>query len=153
MSVTLPTHGPDCVIGSVIVQALRAYFSAAGPEVLDNPTRAVLIEEGPQKVIFEDQANRRSADATKKAVRTYSFSLAALCRTADARADAHALYRAARSVVLGTMPALTAAGVGITAGGIEEGDVTYRVEGLDVGGGLALGIFSLQYRNRENGSG
>jgi len=147
MNVTLPTHGPDCVIGSVIVQALRAHFGSTGPDVLDNPTRASLLDEGPKKVIFEDQNCRRSADAAKKAIRTYSFSVAALCRTTDARNDAHALYRAARGVVLGAMPAITAAGVGITASGVSDGDVTYRVEGLDVGGGLVLGMFTLQYRD------
>ncbi len=145
MSLTLATHGADCIIGAVIVQAIQAHFSVAGPEVLDNPTRAVLLEEGPEKVIFEDQHNR--ADGAKKAVRSYHFTVAALCRTKDARTDAHALYRAARAVVLGVMPALTAAGIGITGGGVAEGDVTYRLDGLDVGGGLVLGQFSLQYRD------
>lgn len=151
MSLTLATHGHDCIIGAVIVQALQARFGVAGPEVLDNPTRASLLEEGPQKVIFEDQLNRTGSDAAKKAVRSYSFSVAALCRTESARADAHALYRAARGVVLGAMPMLTQAGISITAGGVAEGDVTYRLEGLDVGGGLVLGQFSLQYRSSNDG--
>lgn len=146
MSVTIATHGPDCVIGAVIVQALKDHFGSSGSEVLDNPVRAAYLEDGPKKVIFEDQRNSRVPEAQKKSVRTYSFSVAALCRTREARTDAHALYRAARGVVLGVMPALTEAGVPITGGGISEGDVTYRVEALDVGGGLVLGLFSLQYQ-------
>lgn len=146
MSVTIATHGHDCVIGAVIVQALKDHFGSAGAEVLDNPVRAAYLEDGPKKVIFEDQRNSRSAEAQKKAVRAYSFSVATLCRTREARTDAHALYRAACSVVMGVMPALTEAGILITGSGISEGDVTYRVEGLDVGGGLVLGLFSLQYQ-------
>lgn len=153
MSLTLATHGHDCVIGAVIVQALQARFGGAGPEVLDNPTRASLLDEGPQKVIFEDQLNRPGSDAAKKSVRSYHFALSALCRTQAARADAHALYRTARGVVLGAMPALTQAGISIAASGVAEGDVTYRLEGLDVGGGLVQGLFSLQYRSSSNDSG
>lgn len=143
---TIATHGHDCVIGSIIVQALKTHFGAEGASVLDNPVRASLLEEGDQIVLFEDQANRPSTDAAKKAVRAYGFAVSALCRTSKARTDAHALYRAARGVVLGVMPALTAAGIGIAASGVSEGDVNYRVEGLDVGGGLVQGLFSLSYR-------
>ena len=146
MTLSIATHGHDCVIGSTIVNALRTQLAGTGVVVRDNPVRAAMLEEGSQQVIFEDQANRRGANSTQTQ-RTYSFSLAALSRDEDARTQAHALYQTARRVVLGIMPALTTAGITIAAGGVVEGDVTYRVENLDVGGGLVLGLYTIQYRS------
>lgn len=146
MTLSIATHGHDCVIGSTIVNALRTQLAGTGVVVRDNPVRAAMLEEGSQQVIFEDQANRRGSNSTQTQ-RTYSFSLAALSRDEDARTQAHALYQTARRVVLGIMPALTAAGITIAAGGVVEGDVTYRVENLDVGGGLVLGLYTIQYRH------
>lgn len=146
MTLSIATHGHDCIIGSAIVSALQTQFAGTGVVVRDNPVRAAMLEEGSQQVIFEDQANRRGTGGVT-AQRTYSFSVAALSRDTDARTQAHALYQTARRVVLGIMPALTAAGITIAAGGVVEGDVTYRVENLDVGGGLVLGLFTIQYRH------
>jgi hypothetical protein len=145
MTISIATHGHDCVIGSTIVSALQTQFAGTGVVVRDNPVRAAMLEEGSQQVIFEDQANRRGTGGVP-AQRTYGFSVAALSRDTDARTQAHALYQTARRVVLGIMPALTAAGITIAADGMVEGDVTYRVENLDVGGGLVLGLFTIQYR-------
>ena len=146
MTLSIATHGHDCVIGSAIVSALQTQFAGSGVVVRDNPVRAAMLEEGSQQVIFEDQANRRGTGGVPSQ-RTYSFSLAALSRDDDARTQAHALYQTARRVVLGIMPALTTAGITIAAGGVLEGDVTYRVENLDVGGGLVLGLYTIQYRS------
>lgn len=146
MTLSIATHGHDCVIGSAIVSALQTQFAGSGVVVRDNPVRAAMLEEGAQQVIFEDQANKRGTGGVT-AQRTYSFSLAALSRDEDARTQAHALYQTARRVVLGIMPALTTAGIAIAAGGVVEGDVTYRVENLDVGGGLVLGLYTIQYRH------
>lgn len=146
MTLSIATHGHDCVIGSAIVSALQTQFAGSGVVVRDNPVRAAMLEEGAQQVIFEDQANKRGTGGVT-AQRTYSFSLAALSRDEDARTQAHALYQTARRVVLGIMPALTTAGIAIAAGGVVEGDVTYRVENLDVGGGLVLGLYTIKYRN------
>jgi hypothetical protein len=146
MTVSIATHGHDCVIGSTIVNALRTQFAGTGVVVRDNPVRAAMLDEGAQQVIFEDQANRRGTGGVP-AQRTYSFSLAALSRDEDARTQAHAMYQTARRVMLGIMPALTSAGIAIAAGGVVEGDVTYRVENLDVGGGLVLGLYTIQYRH------
>lgn len=146
MTLSIATHGHDCVIGSTIVNALRTQFAGTGVVVRDNPVRAAMLEEGAWQVIFEDQANKRGTGGVP-AQRTYSFSLAALIRDDDARTQAHALYQTARRVVLGIMPALTTAGIVIAAGGVVEGDVTYRVENLDVGGGLVLGLYTIQYRH------
>lgn len=146
MTISIATHGHDCVIGSAIVSALQTQFAGSGVVVRDNPVRAAMLEEGSQQVIFEDQANRRGTGGVPSQ-RTYSFSLAALSRDTDARTQAHALYQTARRVVLGIMPALTTAGITIAAGGVLEGDVTYRVENLDVGGGLVLGLYTIQYRS------
>lgn len=146
MTLSIATHGHDCVIGSAIVSALQTQFAGSGVVVRDNPVRAAMLEEGAQQVIFEDQANKRGTGGVT-AQRTYSFSLAALSRDEDARTQAHALYQTARRVVLGIMPALTTAGIVIAADGVVEGDVTYRLENLDVGGGLVLGLYTIKYRN------
>jgi hypothetical protein len=45
------------------------------------------------------------------------------------------------------LPQLTAAGVVLEGVGLIEGDVSYRLENIDVGGALVLGLFSVDYRD------
>lgn len=142
---TLP-EGAPFAIGQALVRALHAAFEGEGVKVLDNPVRASLLQEGGQLVIFEDQVDKGSRQPGQQQYRTYAFSIGVVCRTDEARLDAHRTYRAAKRVVRASLPAINAV-VKLADRGLVEGDVTYRLENIDVGGGLVLGAFTVDYRD------
>jgi hypothetical protein len=141
-------QGAPFAIGAAVVQALRTAPTLAGALVLDNPTRATDLAEGPRLVFFEDQADRLRQQPGQMAGRTYTFAVGVVSRAAAPRAAAHADYRAAKRVVRGCMPAIQAL-VQVDGAGLIEGDVSYRLENLDVGGALVIGLFSLDYRDKS----
>lgn len=138
--------GAPYAIGQAIVSALRADAALAGALVLDNPLRASDLRDGPRIVFFEDQADRLIDQPGQSAKRTYSFSLGVISRSDEPRKDAHADYRAAKRVIRTCMPAISNS-VTLLGRGVQEGDVSYRLENIDVGGGLVLGSFSVDYRD------
>jgi len=146
---TLPVDrwplGLPHAIGAAIVQTLRDCPALAGALVLDNPSRASDLQDGKRIVFFEDQADRPRDSAQKRA---YDFTLGVISRARDARAAAHADYRAARNALRQVaMPRLTSGGMVLEGRGLTEGEVSFRLENIDVGGGLVLGRFSLDYRD------
>ncbi len=141
-------QGAPYVMGAAIVQALRDAPALAGAMVLDNPRRASGLAEGARIVFFEDAGDRPRSNEAQVQHRTYSFTLGVISRAANARQAAHTDYRAAKRVLrLVCMPAMTQAGVEVTGGGLREGEVTYRLENIDVGGELVLGTFTIDYRD------
>lgn len=142
---TLP-EGAPFAIGNALVQALHAAFEDQGVKVLDNPVRASLLQEGAKLVIFEDQADKFDRQPGQGQYRTYAFSIGVVCRTTDARLDAHRTYRAVKRVVRACLPGINAV-VNLAGRGLVEGDVAYRLENIDVGGGLVLGSFTVDYRD------
>ncbi len=149
-SADVDATGAPCVIGAVIVRELRASADLAGVRVLDNPTRAADLQDGERVLFFEDQYDRLRDNPAQVAQRTYGFTLGVISRVraGNARERAHTDYRSAQRVLRrACMAALTEAGVQINGAGLREGDVSYRVEGIDVGGALVLGSYTLDYRN------
>lgn len=142
---TLP-QGAPFAIGAAIVAALRADPALTGATVLDNPKRASDLQTGERIVFFEDQADKPIAQPGQSQKRTYGFTLGVINRTANDRQGAHADYRAAKRTVRNCLPAINAL-VRVEARGMVEGDVLYRLENIDVGGGLVLGLFTLDYRD------
>jgi len=142
---TLPSGAPYA-IGAAVVQALRSNAALTGAVVLDNPQRASALQDGERIVFFEDQADRLIDQPGQSAKRTYSFTLGVISRSSEARKDAHADYRAAKRIVRNCMPAISQA-VTLGGRGLQEGEVTYRLENIDVGGALVLGSFSVDYRD------
>lgn len=141
-------HGVPYVIGAAIVQALRDASALAGAVVKDNPRRAADLGEGARIVFFEDAGDRPRGNEAQVQRRTYSFTLGVISRATNARQAAHTDYRAAKRVLrLVCMPAMTQAGVELDGGGLREGEVTYRLENIDVGGELVLGTFTIDYRD------
>lgn len=140
--------GAPFVIGQALVQALRSAPELAGVLVLDNPARATDLAEGARLLWFEDQADRLRGQPGQLAQRTYTFSLGVIARTEDARERAHRDYRAAKRIARAAMRDITSAGVSVEGAGVQEVDVTYRLENLDVGGSLVLGAFSVDYRDK-----
>lgn len=142
---TLP-QGAPFVIGAAIVAALRADASLADVTVLDNPKRASDLQDGARIVFFEDQNDKLIGQPGQSAKRTYGFTLGVINRTTNDRQGAHADYRAAKRVVRNCMPQISKA-VQLDGRGLVEGDILYRLENIDVGGGLVLGLFTVDYRD------
>lgn len=142
---TLP-EGAPFAIGAAIVHALRSDPALAGVTVLDNPKRASDLQAGARIVFFEDQADKLIEQPGQSAKRTYSFTVGVINRTEQDRRGAHADYRAAKRAVRNCLPAINAL-VRLEARGMVEGDVLYRLENIDVGGGLVLGQFTVDYRD------
>ena len=142
---TLP-EGAPFAIGAAIVHALRADPALAGVTVLDNPKRASDLQAGARIVFFEDQADKLIEQPGQSAKRTYSFTVGVINRTTSDRQGAHADYRAAKRVIRNSMPEIVKL-VQIEGRGLVEGDVLYRLENIDVGGGLVLGLFTVDYRD------
>lgn len=129
-------------IGRVVFDALSSAAAFTTARVLDNPTRASDLSDGERVVFFEDQSDKPLSSS----VRTYSFAVAVINRTAEARKGAHQDYAAAKAVVLACMPAVGAVAK-VDRRGLVEGDVLFRLENIDVGGGLVLGMFAIDYRS------
>ena len=142
---TLP-QGAPYAIGAAIVAQLKAAASLAGALVLDNPPRASALQDGARIVFFEDQGDRPIEQPGQSAKRVYAFSLGVINRRTSPRAGAHADYRAAKRVVRACMPAINQL-VRLEGRGLVEGEVAYRLENIDVGGGLVIGTFTVDYRD------
>lgn len=142
---TLPLGAPHA-IGAAIVAALQADAALQGAKVIDNPLRASDLAEGPRIVFFEDQHDKPRDQPGQRQKRTYAFAIGAINRTGAARTGAHADYRAAKRAVRACMPAINAL-VAVDGAGMVEGEVRFRLENIDVGGGLVLGMFTLDYRD------
>lgn len=142
---TLPQGAPHA-IGAAIVAALRAAPELAGATVLDNPKRASDLQDGQRIVFFEDQSDKPIAQPGQSQKRTYGFTVGVINRTTNDRQGAHADYRTAKRVIRNSMPHIVKL-VQIEGRGIVEGDVLYRLDNIDVGGGLVLGLFTVDYRD------
>lgn len=140
-------YGAPFVIGAAVVEAMRSWARPLDAKVLDNPKRASDIAEGDRLVFFEDQGDKPRGDQPGQSPRrVFSFAVGVIRRTVNARLDAHRDYQALQLAVRGCMPFVKQAGIEIEARGLVHGDVLYRLENIDVGGGLVLGMFTLDYR-------
>lgn len=141
-------YGAPFVISRTVYQALAAAPGLQGAALSDNPVAATDLLSGDRVLFVEDQADKpRGEQPGQRARRSYGFSLGVISRTDSARQDAHADYRLAKRAVLECMPLLMQMGIEIEAGGMVEGEVRYRLENIDVGGALVLGLFTLAYRD------
>jgi hypothetical protein len=138
-------EGAPYSIGAALVAALADSVELAGATVLDNPLRASQLVDGDRIVFFEDVSDRSIDQAGGVQKRTYTFNVGVINRTEAPRQGAHRDYRAAKRVVRDALKALRQ--VVQVISGMREGDVTYRIENVDVGGGLVLGAFTVDYRD------
>ncbi len=139
-------QGAPFAIGAAIVAVLRADPALAGAKVLDNPKRASDLQDGGRIVFFEDQSDKPIAQPGQSQKRVYAFAAGAINRTANDRQGAHADYRAIKRAIRSSMPEISKL-VQLEGRGLVEGDVNYRLENIDVGGGLVLGLFTVDYRD------
>lgn len=140
----LPVGAPYA-IGAVLYAALEAALVPQGIKTLDNPVRASSLKDGARIVFYEDVSDRGIDQPGGQQKRTFTFNLCAINRTETARRGVHEDYRAAKRVVRDALKGLKQSLMVISV--LREGDVTYRIENIDVGGGLILGTFSVDYRD------
>lgn len=139
-------YGAPFVIGAAVIAELTAWAEQSGAKVLDNPRRASDLADGDRLVLFEDQDDKPRGQAGQSPQRVFSFAVGVIRRTEDARRDAHRDWRAVQQVVRNSLQAINEAGVVVEGSGLVFRDVLYRLENIDVGGGLVLGMFTLDYR-------
>ncbi len=138
-------------LGLAVMQTLQSEAGLAGALILDNPVRATALAEGDRIVFFEEQRDVFVEQPGQTAHRVYHFSLGVISRAEEgARRQAHSDYRLVkRQVRMSLMQRVGAMGLTITGAGLVEGDVHYRLENIDVGGALVLGMFTLSYRDKD----
>lgn len=140
---SMPSGAPF-EIGEKVVAALQSAPELAGALVLNNPLRAIELAEGTRILFYEDSGDSFIKQPGQVQRREFSFSIGVINRTDAARRGAHTDYRAAKRVVRATLKSLSET---LRCGAVQEGSVTYRLENIDVGGGLVLGSFSIDYRD------
>lgn len=143
--------GVPYAVGKLLVDALRTAPELAGVTVIDNPTRSSTIgDDGSRVVFYEDSVDRSKEAAQTPRARSFVFAICTINRTTDARRGAHADQRAAVNVVRSALSSVKGAAWAISK--LREGDTTYRLEGLEVGGALVLTSFSIDYRDPISGA-
>lgn len=134
-------------ISALVVAALRAHPGLQGALILDNPTDPRAISDGKRVVFVEDQTDGWISQEGQRNKRRFVWTVGVINRsdsTAGAdRAGADADYLAAVDAVRGAHSQLVTTVKEV--GPLRERDVTFRLEGIDVGGALILGSFEVEY--------
>lgn len=139
---TLP-NGAPYAIGAHFFEALSAEPSFAGVRLLNNPIRASDLLDGNRVVFFEDASDGPGA-GDKAVERVYRYNVGVINRTEEARLGSHRDYRAAKRALKSALKRLRST---VQVASHREGEVVFRLENIDVGGGLVLGTFTLAYRD------
>lgn len=144
----LPQGGPYA-IAAAIEQVLRAEPSLAGATIVNNPLTSADLPDGERVVFIEDQLDKSTDQPGQRVKRTYTFVLGVISRAEsdDARRAAHTDYRAAKRALRLAGMARIGETVRLDNSGLTEGEVRFRLENIDVGGALVLGMFSVDYRD------
>ena len=136
-------NGGAYAIGEALFAALVAEAEFAGAKLLNNPVRASELADGARIVFFEDVSDG-PADSSKPLERVYRYTVGAINRTELSRLGSHRDYRVAKRALKSALPRLKAL---VQVGNHREGEISFRLENIDVGGGLVLGTFTLAYRD------
>lgn len=135
-------------LGRILIETLRADPGLTGVTVLDNPERASALVDGDRLVFLEEQRDVPLDDPGQVQKRVYHFSVGVIARNGNARLQAHGDYRLVKRILRNDcMKLITDAGIRLDGKGLQEGEVRYQLENIDVGGSLVLGAFSIDYRD------
>lgn len=141
-------NGVPYELGRILIEALRADSGLAGVTVLDNPERASVLMDGERLVFLEEQRDVPVDDPGQVQKRIYHFSVGVIARNESARLQVHGDYRLVKRILRNDcMRLITGAGIALAGAGLQEGEVRYRLENIDVGGSLVLGAFAIEYRD------
>lgn len=138
-------NGAAFAIGAAFFAALQAEAAFEGARLLDNPKRASDLDDGERVVFFEDVSDGPGAQ-DKPLERVYRYNLGVINRTEQARLGSHRDYRTAKRTVKSALSRLKEV---VQVANHREGEVAFRLENVDVGGGLVLGTFSISYRDSD----
>jgi hypothetical protein len=136
-------QGVPYAVGELLMQALRDAPDLSGVTLLDNPVRASDISEGERVIFFEDVSDG-PAEQGEQIKRVYRFNVGVINRTEAARLGVHTDYRVAKRVLDEALPTIKEV---VVANFLREGEIAFRLENIDVGGGLVLATFTLGYRD------
>lgn len=137
-------QGAPFAIGEAVVAALRAAPDLAGVLIRDNPVRASELADGERVVFYEDASDSFREQPGQLQKRVFTFTVGVINRSDAPRLGVHRDYRAAKRVVRSALAGLSST---LRTNPLIEGEVTFRLENIDVGGGLVLGSFSVEYRD------
>jgi hypothetical protein len=129
--------------GAKIFAALRDAATLTGCTFYDNPKRATDLESGDRVVFFEDVSDG-PAEQQNQVNREFRFNVGVINRSEADRLGVHTDYRAAKRAIEGALATLK--GVA-TVKYLREGDLVFRLENIDIGGGLIIAQFTLGYRD------
>ena len=148
MNQDLTPLGCPYLIGEAICEAIKSAPTLSGCKLIGNPSKAQDIAAGIRLIVFVDSGDAPGVkDGNGNAdYRSYSFQAGAIARTSDARKQAHTDYRALKRVIRESVLAVAQKGIRIQ-GQVKETTVSFQLENLDVGGGLVLGTFTVDYRD------
>jgi hypothetical protein len=135
--------GVPYTVGEFLVSALREAPSLDGITIRDNPERASVLADGDRVIWYEDVSDG-PAEQGQQVKREYRFNVGVINRTTEPRVGVHTDYRAAKRVIDEALPLVKDC---VVAAYLREGDVTFRLENIDVGGGLVIATFTLGYRD------
>lgn len=138
-------NGGAYAIGAHLFAALKAEPLFAGATLFDNPVRASDLFEGARLVFFEDVSDG-PANSDKSAERVYRYNVGVISRSTAPRLESHRDYRTAKRALMSALPRLNGT---VQVGAHREGETVFRLENIDVGGGLVLGTFTLVYRDAD----
>lgn len=141
-------NGVPFELGRILIEALHADPGLTGVMILDNPERVSALVDGDRLVFLEEQRDVPVDDPGQVQKRIYHFSAGVIARNESARLQAHGDYRLVKRILRNDcMRLITGAGITLVGAGLQEGEVRYRLENIDVGGSLVLGAFSIEYRD------
>ncbi|RYF66032.1 MAG: hypothetical protein EOO22_21695 [Comamonadaceae bacterium] len=138
-------NGAAYEIGAALFAALVAEEALTGAKLLDNPVRASSLQDGDRIVFFEDVSDGPAAQ-DKPLERVYRYNVGVINRTESSRLGSHRDYRTAKRTLKSALPRLKSI---VQVANHREGEIAFRLENVDVGGGLVLGTFTLTYRDSD----
>ena len=138
-------NGAAFAIGEAFYAALFAEPAFAGTRLLNNPVRVSDLSDGDRVLFFEDVSDE-PGEQGKPLERVYRYNVGVINRSATPRLGAHRDYRTAKRALKAALPRLKTI---VQVSNSREGSVTFRLENIDVGGGLVLGTFTLTYRDPD----
>ena len=127
---------------TAVCNAVEGAVVPLGAKFMRNPKRAQDLAQGPRIVFVEDMSDALLQRLGVKDKRRAEFSLGVVSRVTDADADADATHQVAQAAVFAAVIRATPT---LQLGPVEEADIVFRVENLDVGGALILGSFAVTY--------
>ncbi len=144
----MATQSPRWLIGALLVDTLTEAFPSL--PVVRNPRAPAHLDVGEQVLLVKDVDDVLVGKSGNTERRTLTVSIGVLSRNEGADADADLLHQqvgaAIRALMLDRAPKLRA----LSVSEMEETQVDFSVEGIDVDGALIVGRWKLTYTRQRD---